>query len=243
MGRPREAVDAAVLAAAVGIDRAIEGDIGQVVAGDDLAGGIDGHGGLERRQLLEALPAIVECDPRQRLVTAGCIRLRAAAAPARWQPRRRAASAAFRGRCGRRSGAQSRPPARRAGAPADASAAAEGRAMGNHIVAIGTKQEHIFFEPDRAERKQIRRITRSRLNPREPPGKRKGNSHENFHNLRSRRLSDLIGGSNAKAAPWCAHYDASTYNCGFHSYQQCLENIRGIGGYCARNRWESRGRG
>jgi hypothetical protein len=34
----------------------------------------------------------------------------------------------------------------------------------------------------------------------------------------------LVGGmgSGAQAGPWCAFYDASTYNCGFHSFQQCL---------------------
>jgi len=39
----------------------------------------------------------------------------------------------------------------------------------------------------------------------------------------------------AGAAAWCAHYDVSTSNCGFHSYQQCLANISGVGGYCAPN--------
>jgi hypothetical protein len=30
----------------------------------------------------------------------------------------------------------------------------------------------------------------------------------------------LVGGtgSGAQAAPWCAFYDPSTYNCGFHSF-------------------------
>ena len=46
-------------------------------------------------------------------------------------------------------------------------------------------------------------------------------------------------GTTAQAAPWCAYYDPSTYNCGFHSYQQCLETIRGIGGYCGPNHFES----
>jgi hypothetical protein len=40
----------------------------------------------------------------------------------------------------------------------------------------------------------------------------------------------LIGaGSSAHAdGPWCAFYDVSTYNCGFYSYEQCYENIRGL---------------
>ena len=81
VGRPREAVDAAMLAAAIGIDRAVEADIGRVVAGDDLARGIERHRGLERRQVFEALPAIVESNPRFGLEPAAVVGLRAAAAP------------------------------------------------------------------------------------------------------------------------------------------------------------------
>jgi hypothetical protein len=81
MGRSREAVDAAVLAAAIGIDRAVEADIGGVVAGDDFSRGVDGDRGLERRQFVEALPAVVERDPRLGLEAAAVIGLRAAATP------------------------------------------------------------------------------------------------------------------------------------------------------------------
>ena len=70
-----------MLAAAIGIDGAIEADIGRLVARDHLSRGIDFHGGLERRQLIEALPAIVEGDARLGLVTAAGIGLRAAPAP------------------------------------------------------------------------------------------------------------------------------------------------------------------
>ena len=45
-------------------------------------------------------------------------------------------------------------------------------------------------------------------------------------------------GSGANAGSWCAFYDASTYNCGFNSYQQCLETVRGAGGYCRPNPFE-----
>ena len=38
MGRPRETIDAAMLAAAIGVDRLRKGDVGRVVAGDDRAG-------------------------------------------------------------------------------------------------------------------------------------------------------------------------------------------------------------
>jgi hypothetical protein len=59
-------------------------------------------------------------------------------------------------------------------------------------------------------------------------------------------MKKLIGGmvfflvigattTGAQAAPWCAYYDHSTYNCGFHSYEQCLATIRGVGGYCSPN--------
>ena len=37
--------------------------------------------------------------------------------------------------------------------------------------------------------------------------------------------------------PWCAHYDKGDggMNCGFTSFQQCLEDVRGIGGFCEQN--------
>ncbi len=81
MGRPREAVDAAVLAAAIGIDRPVEADIGELVAGDDLARGVERDRGLERRQVLEALPAVVEHDPRFGFITAAGVGLRPTATP------------------------------------------------------------------------------------------------------------------------------------------------------------------
>jgi Protein of unknown function (DUF3551) len=65
-------------------------------------------------------------------------------------------------------------------------------------------------------------------------------------------MSKLIGGvallflitgtgTSAKAAPWCAFYDFSTYNCGFYSYEQCLATVRGSGGYCRQNFFEGYG--
>src|SRR5438132_1595481 len=80
VGRSRETIDAAVLAAAIGIDRTIEADIGRIVAGDDLARRIDRHARGERRQILETLPAVVEADAGLRLVAPGRVRQRAAAA-------------------------------------------------------------------------------------------------------------------------------------------------------------------
>src|ERR1700730_3418902 len=82
MRRPREAIDAAVLAGAIGIDGAVEGNVRGVVATDDLAGGIDRHVGFERRQILELLPAVIEGDAGKWLVAPGRVRAGAAAAPA-----------------------------------------------------------------------------------------------------------------------------------------------------------------
>lgn len=43
----------------------------------------------------------------------------------------------------------------------------------------------------------------------------------------------------AKVYPWCVFYDPSTYNCGFMSYQQCMETARGNGGICRPNPFEA----
>ncbi len=38
--------------------------------------------------------------------------------------------------------------------------------------------------------------------------------------------------------PWCSHFsDGAGVNCGFTSFEQCLENVRGIGGFCQQNDW------
>src|SRR5258705_9340116 len=81
MGWPRKTVDATMLAAPVRVDRTVKADIGRVVVGNHLAGGIDRDRGLERRQFVEALPAVVECEPRLSLKTAAGVGLRAAPAP------------------------------------------------------------------------------------------------------------------------------------------------------------------
>ena len=81
MGRPRKTIDAAMLAAPVGIDRTVEADIGRIVAGDDLSRGIQRDRGLERRQFIEALPAVIERDARFGLEAAAGVGLRAAATP------------------------------------------------------------------------------------------------------------------------------------------------------------------
>ena len=49
-----------MLAAAIGIDRAVEGDVGRVVPGDDGLRLLLEHLGAEGRQVLEPLPAVIE---------------------------------------------------------------------------------------------------------------------------------------------------------------------------------------
>jgi hypothetical protein len=43
----------------------------------------------------------------------------------------------------------------------------------------------------------------------------------------------------ANEYPWCAQYagglNGGGRNCGFVSYAQCMETIRGMGGFCERN--------
>ncbi len=42
----------------------------------------------------------------------------------------------------------------------------------------------------------------------------------------------------AQNYPWCATYSRGTggsQNCGFTSFEQCMDNVRGIGGFCDRN--------
>jgi len=39
--------------------------------------------------------------------------------------------------------------------------------------------------------------------------------------------------------PWCARYmmRGSVYNCGFVTFEQCLANVSGIGGFCVQNNY------
>jgi Protein of unknown function (DUF3551) len=44
----------------------------------------------------------------------------------------------------------------------------------------------------------------------------------------------------AQNYPWCAHYGngfGGAMNCGFTTFEQCLETVRGIGGFCEKNDW------
>jgi hypothetical protein len=53
---------------------------------------------------------------------------------------------------------------------------------------------------------------------------------------------DARSGAYAQGA-WCSWYDAYTYNCGFYTYEQCLANIQGVGGWCAPNAFYTPRRG
>ena len=56
-------------------------------------------------------------------------------------------------------------------------------------------------------------------------------------------LSICVGlvsmGKNAEAQnyPWCAHLGTGfeSTNCGFTTFQQCMDTVRGIGGFCQPN--------
>jgi hypothetical protein len=53
-------------------------------------------------------------------------------------------------------------------------------------------------------------------------------------------LATLFASGSAYAEvqyPWCAEYRnrIGATNCGFVTYQQCLETISGVGGICTRN--------
>ena len=40
-------------------------------------------------------------------------------------------------------------------------------------------------------------------------------------------------------AIWCARYNSGSSNCGFSSQQQCLETVRGVGGFCSNEGGDS----
>ena len=44
-------------------------------------------------------------------------------------------------------------------------------------------------------------------------------------------------GTSAKAQtyPWCANYTKGSISCSFVTYEQCMADVSGIGGFCARN--------
>src|SRR5690606_31697950 len=84
VGLAGEAIRTPMLAAAIGIDGAIEPDVRAVVAGDDRARPLDMLDRLEPRQRLDRrVPAVVEAFPLLALEPAGAVGLRPATARAR----------------------------------------------------------------------------------------------------------------------------------------------------------------
>jgi hypothetical protein len=77
------AIAAAVLAAAIGIDRLIEADVGTVVRRDDAAGLLQPDVRGERLELLQSLPSVIEALPPLHLETTARVASGAAATPER----------------------------------------------------------------------------------------------------------------------------------------------------------------
>jgi hypothetical protein len=53
-------------------------------------------------------------------------------------------------------------------------------------------------------------------------------------------VATVLTGARAEAQnyPWCAQYSGSmagTTNCGFVSFDQCMNTVRGMGGFCQPN--------
>jgi len=82
VGRTREAVDTAVLASAIGVDRSVKTDVGRVIAGNNLSGRVDRYGRLEWRKLVERSPAVIKRDAGKRFVAPGSVALRTPPSPA-----------------------------------------------------------------------------------------------------------------------------------------------------------------
>ena len=73
MGRPREAIDAAMLAAPVRVDRPVERQIGRAVVGDQPPRPLLAHPGAQHRQLLLPRPAVIHRLAQMRLEPARVI--------------------------------------------------------------------------------------------------------------------------------------------------------------------------
>jgi hypothetical protein len=52
-------------------------------------------------------------------------------------------------------------------------------------------------------------------------------------------LGAIASGTRAQAQnyPWCAIYNkgANDMSCGFDSFDQCMDSVRGVGGFCMAN--------
>jgi hypothetical protein len=52
----------------------------------------------------------------------------------------------------------------------------------------------------------------------------------------------LLSTEAASAAPWCTEYGGARgggTNCGFYSFEQCMANAWGNGGFCRQNQLEN----
>ncbi len=47
----------------------------------------------------------------------------------------------------------------------------------------------------------------------------------------------LAAGAKAQDYPWCANYTKGSTSCSFVSFEQCMTDVSGIGGFCERN-WQ-----
>src|ERR1041384_2909584 len=75
MRGPRETIDAAMLAAAIRVDRLAERNVRRSVAGADRSCRIAQHLGAQwRRLLIIPVPAVVEADAPFRVIAAGIVR-------------------------------------------------------------------------------------------------------------------------------------------------------------------------
>jgi hypothetical protein len=41
----------------------------------------------------------------------------------------------------------------------------------------------------------------------------------------------------AQDYPWCANYTKGSTSCSFVTFEQCMADVSGIGGFCERNTW------
>jgi len=73
MGRPRETIDTPVLAATIGINRPIKGNIGRIIARDDRLGGFARDLRPQGGQILGQIPAIVGVEPRFLREPSACV--------------------------------------------------------------------------------------------------------------------------------------------------------------------------
>jgi hypothetical protein len=51
-------------------------------------------------------------------------------------------------------------------------------------------------------------------------------------------LTAVLAAAPAQAVeyPWCANFhEGAGTNCGFTSYEQCMQTVRGSGGFCGKN--------